>query len=281
MILITLTLLLFSCDTESKQTIIDDYMPQLQTINTTSRAWAEREGLSATTEPDWDRSVDDAGTFDGILCYSGEDDSRKAIEASQGHDGRMWRAPAHIGTSKHYSRDAATGQLACFIKTRNATQLGRWVRYLSANDWRLCPELSNCEMNSASPLWSIFYYALQREGLSIPRHIEERKDAHTLMLTSAQFAKGYQLHILALQASVLEYMGVSKSAVRETFARRYPENPFFQFVAGESRKSAELTVKYCPLSKPSVRSDWIWQRDEIISDKSSGWDCIAITNLLL
>lgn len=278
--LLMLVLLILGCSGKDKN--IEDYKDDLGKINGVSRTWIERVGLSATVEPDWDKSVDDAGTFDGFLCFTGERKSQIAIDASQGSNGRMWRAPVQVNTEATYSRDAAVGQLACFLKTRNTGRLQAWVNYIESNGGRLCPELRNCEINSLSPLWSAFALTFEYLGLPLTPRLEKYKHNHLTMAAQVHATSGYATHILGMEVMIIQAAGKKKVTTSELLTKKQPENPFYRWLNGEDRKAAELVSQYCPRTRPSLRVDWIWQRDAPFDpNRSSGWDCVALTNLLL
>ena len=270
----------FGCGKKDKN--IEDYRPQLMEINVNSHNWASRNGLSATVEPDITGSVDDAGTFDGFLCFSGEGASARAIEASQGPDGRMWRAPAQVGTGT-YSRDAAVGQLACFLRTENRDALTKWVGYIESQGGRLCPSgEGDCEINFASPLWSCFAQVFKRLGLPLTPRLAKYQHNHLNMALTVPTTSGYRTHLLGMEVMILQAAGEAKIHTSALLVKQQPENPLYHWLNGEFQKSAELTARYCPRTRPGYRSDWIFQRDAPYDmNKSSGWDCIGMTNVLL
>ena len=276
-------LLLLACNKKNQD--IEDYRKDLMEINNNSRHWAKRIGLSATTEADIGGSVRDAGLFDGILCMSGEKESEKAILASQGPDGRFWRSPSHVGNVEEhsYSRDMTVGTLGCLMHIGAKEQAMRWGEYIESQGNRVCPrDQGSCDLNIASPLWSVFAYSWEKLGLPLSNAMKTHKHNETALVFTVPTTKGYATHLIGVEVLILQKAGVKKTHTALALQKKEPENPFYAYLTGNWNRAAELTVRYCPKTRPAVRRDWIFQRDAPYDpNRSSGWECIAMTNFLL
>ena len=272
--------LVLSC---GKDPVQDNQIEGLQRVQTHARTWAERVGLSATTEPDLEGSVRDSTLFDGLLCFSGEDASCEAVKAAQGEDGRFWRSASHVGDTtdrESFSRDMSLGVLAYLVKTKDTAAASKWIQYIDATG-RLCPEGdgSNCGMTVVT--WSMFYHVWRYLGLTPTQKMEVNKNWQNTLAVISLPSSGFGKHLIGVEVLILEATGEEKVHTSFSLAALGENNPFYNYLYGDMQKAADLTIRWCPLSMPSQRRDWIWQRDSIIPEHSSGWDCIFMTNLLL
>jgi|GEM_PF-3988155 len=111
---------------------------------------------------------------------------------------------------------------------------------------------------------------------------------------------GYTLHLVGLQVMELnrlrrEYGRMSlpdPSSIAKRIASDQPNNPFFAYLYhGRSEYVAQKVLSECPAIMPPAAAppgggtpyDWAWQRADANHtwNKSMGWDCIFMVNLLL
>jgi hypothetical protein len=280
MIFLAVLVLLIGCGNKNEE--LADYRPQLIERREATTAWLVRNGQSMTPEADIGGSAHDAALFDGLLCYAGIEESYEAIKASQDADGRFWRAPRWVGHIEEstFSRDMALGVLACILARRDTHMALRWQTYIESIGNRLCPpNQGHC---SISPiLWSVFYFVWKAIGLPPSGVMRGYHTAETTMAAIAATQKGFRLHLTAVEAMILESAGEEKTTTTHVIYDKRSDNPFYAWLDGRWHRSAELTLFHCPLFKPQVRRDWIWQRDIMDGQRSSGWDCLFMTTLLL
>jgi hypothetical protein len=273
-------LLMFSCN---KDKSLGPHTPTLETINQVSRDWAERKGMSAMVEPGLSDSTRDALLFDGLLCFSGEQSSCAAVKASQDPSGRFWRSPENIGKEgdSAFSPDMALGPLLYFVKTRDTDAALAWLRYIESQGGRTCPEgQGTCKISAV--LWSVFYEVWRNLGLSVSSVMEKNRIAHESLTVIVPTTAGHATHLIGVEVLILQAIGVNKPHTAFALVNKQPENPFYRYLRGEVREAANWTVAWCPVSRPLYRFDWIFQRDAPYeSHRSSGWDCIFMSNLLL
>jgi hypothetical protein len=133
-------------------------------------------------------------------------------------------------------------------------------------------------------MWNAFWYTWKGIDLSPTTNMTT---AHTLedswLSIEGKKVTGFRLHLVVIQAWLRKLIGRwnqdARTASQNAFSR-YPANVFFGYVAGGvSEQLALTTLSRCTGEQPSVRADWMWQRDENV--QSMGWDCIFMANRLL
>lgn len=279
-VVVLLALSFLSCQEKNKN--IEPQRATLQQINKVSRTWATRVGMSATSEADIGKSVHDGTLFDGLLCFSGEEESCRAVKASQDDSGRFWRAPAWVGTEddRTFSRDMALGVLAYLFKTKDREAATKWIEFIERQGNRLCP-IGAGVCGITPVLWSVFYHVWTSIGLPPTNRMTLNKNTELVLAGLALPSRDYARHLIGVEAMLLQAAGNMKVHTAYALKTRSPDNPFYLWLYGEVAVSASVTLDKCPLVQPPSRRDWIWQRDDILPQRSGGWDCIFMTNLLL
>jgi hypothetical protein len=135
---------------------------------------------------------------------------------------------------------------------------------------------------------------------SIDKFIENAKSLGVPVPELSSLAASYfneanfPLHLAAVQIFLFQKSSAEDPVILHEAARhlaedREPENPFFQYLAGNKSRALELTLKECPTrGKPSLPptpsnpQQWSWERPD--GEKawlhSMYWDCIFMANLL-
>lgn len=267
---------------------VASYRDRIVEIRDTSLTWAERRGGAAMNDPDHDASTGDALLFDGLLCFAGIGDSCQAVRDSQGPDGRFWRSPEWVGkpygSGSTFSRDMALGALAGILRMGDKPVAESWGSYVRNSNYRLCPDERNCKL--ASPIiWSTFRHVFDAVGAARFGAMWAAKGWHEGLAAQAKVAPvGYQLHLTGVHVLLLQAVGISKPTTSQILANRQPKNPFFAYLNGEISRSADLTIELCPLTRPTSRQMWQWER-EIPNPRpelqSGGWDCVFMASILL
>jgi len=300
---IALALLLTGCgywppgdkhhDNPTPSTVITaDQVSQLTAIRASTRAWAKTCSGGITC---FDDSDGDSAIFAGIACLSGEQSQCQAVAASQGSDGKLWRAPdrVNVDTSNSSSRDMLLGGLTYIVQTKNTTFATKLVNYIHSHGNTLCQDADDNRCQFTLPTYSEGWGTVGR----IWQYIGVNRDAdmlagslgenEILALESEFSPTGYQTHLPMVEMLIRQRVGVwtqtlANAAVKVASAQN--KNPFYEYVAhGATTTAAQLTIDECGGVQPSNRWYWTWQEDDTKQRWSSrnGWDCIAMINFLI
>ncbi len=253
----------------------------------------------------------DSMIFNGLLCFSGEEQGCETVRASQDVDGRFWRSPrrnpGNLGEGSSFSRDQSLGVLLYLVQTRDREAAQNWLRWIERNrscriknpltggcslwTYRTCRDNDNeiCTLTPAT--WGLIKRVW--DFLELPTTHEMRNneslDVSDLEIISAEKEKpGYALHLKAV-ASLLRFaMNSSVSRSRDIVKKIYDRqsgNPFFQYlVDGPSPALVERLLQLCPKPGDDLsfrRFQWAWERDTSSEAwrESMGWDCIFMSRL--
>jgi hypothetical protein len=210
-------------------------------------------------------------------------------------------------TVDSFSRDQYSGLMAYMLATNDRSALIRWAKWVESNGYRMCKESSddrcNLQINNYQMIRKVMLHldispwGRYRTLGSIPI------DPIQLLLETKYAPLGYTLHLSGVtfwlhmvlrtfdnQTPHLRRIGLWR-LIPKILVKRQPRNPFFLYLKGKYlndpqslRLAATETISKCPSHRPASSGlDWAWQRSEVEQTwlKSSGHDCLFISNLLL
>ncbi|MFZ9519244.1 MAG: hypothetical protein ACO3A4_02095 [Silvanigrellaceae bacterium] len=251
-------------------------------------SWVLRCGRSVAKER---CDVGESALFNGLLCLSGDELSCEALRRSQGADGRVWRAEYRLPSDavNSFSREMALGVLAYLVATKDVEFAIRWMSWIEKNEDRFCRESTDdrCEFNMG--LWMLFHDVWQYLGLAPNQKMKSAVvEDSVLTLVLAQFLPtGVEMHVAGVNAQIRRSMGQKSSAlasISRTLNMRQPKNPFFAYLfLGARPEVIDKTLAWCPVSRPSSRTEWSFERHLEYApwQQSMGWECIMLMNFLI
>lgn len=278
-----------------EEMVTDEQKDALRQMKTNTYSWVIRcEGGIACGEDD-DKKPDsgDSMLWAGLLCSSGESDQCTAAKASQGPQGQLFRNPGGSRGKNDSSRDMLLGFLTYLGKTKDQPAAVNLLKYLQANDYKLCENATDNRCLVSPTLHSAVWGTMKRVwihmGLTPSKEMNQGDltDDSLINLESRFAAEGYELHLVAVELLLRQNTNnysETLQASADNILERQPYNPFFEYVAkGATAKAAQLALDKCPTEKAALRKQWAWQRAEVEQAwlLSKGWDCIYIANLLL
>lgn len=251
----------------------------------------------------------DMALFGGLLCASGEKSACRMVEGSQGVDGRFWRSPRLknvAGQHNEFSGDMFLGIIHWAISELNNPRLAAWQGYIATHTVRVpdgatlhvpygrsCVNDSNGTCNVSADNWKLLNLVSAVVGVPPTGHPSfdsaYRSDAPaTLPLYAAVNELGFRLHLIAVQVWAYQRLGIKSAELdlaAKILAARQPTNPFYLYLhLGADKVVQDALEAQCPAMGvvPSERREWAWERDsyERASDRSMGWDCIFMANLI-
>jgi hypothetical protein len=107
-----------------------------------------------------------------------------------------------------------------------------------------------------------------------------------LKLFAKKAKSGFRTHLPAVKSLIYRALGYTQLAqdVGVTLTEREGKNPFFNYVhTGYTKTSVENTMEACGrVVDNDIRNEWMWERSfgSDSWDKSMGWDCVAMINLM-
>jgi hypothetical protein len=175
------------------------------------------------------------------------------------------------------------------------------VGYLEDNNHNLCDDADDnrCELHlpQHAAAWALMGKIWDHIGLerTWEMMLYDVGDEYIVRLESQfagikedlHFEDGYEIHLVGVELLIRQKIGYWTKDLQlaaNTLRTRQPENPFYEYLTnGRTRKSAELVLEKCPVTKPENSHQWAWQRAEYEKawENSMGWDCIAMINLLV
>jgi hypothetical protein len=259
------------------------------------RSWAEScaGGIACGTYPNGNRADGDAMLWAGFLCLSGESQQCAAISMSVTDEGGLCRNPDCDREKNSSSRDMFTGFMMYMARTANIPLGKRVYDYVVENNLQLCTDAVDNRCLMIHPTydagWNTWAKVWRFHG---QEPLAEMKKGEVIggSITSMQaiFADtGYPRNLVVAQLLTHQYIGnwrIEYQAAADQLVEFQPANPVFRYVAqGPTKAVADIVLNKCPSEKPAANNDWAWQRDESEQawNKSVGWDCIFMINLLL
>lgn len=216
----------------------------------------------------WDGDDGDSMLWAGLMVSVGYKEPIEGIKMCQTPDGRLWRSPNRVNNqpSNSFSRDMALGFILYFQATQDHEMADKWIAYILKEGALFPANESTDNRHMISPaLWWLMSYA----GMKVPlkyrytRFLFNPYNKLELLFT----ARGYQRHLKAVSALIL----AKSNGKRDTFYGKFlieadPQNPFFQWLAGEhsTRNYAYLNSKFELewSSSPGSGRQWAWERSD-------------------
>lgn len=243
----------------------------------------------------------DMTLFNGLLCASGETIGCEAVKLSQAENGGWYRSPRLIGTrgdnKTSFSRDMSLGAMLYLVKTRDRDAAVNWLTWIENNRpptpipvYRYCRDevRQSCTLTPAS--WGIMDKVWRFLNLEPSSEMKRwRNWDEDISVLESMFNSGYARHLKGVYSLLLHLMDKSpdtQNNLNSILASAQPNNPFFQYLQqGKTEEVKELVLELCPVpseGEPEEKKQWSWERDEDERawEKSMGWDCIFLTNLL-
>lgn len=257
-----LGVLLVSCGTEHSSTPPSKSTKEkLEVLSVKLDAYA----LSSTEAEEGDSVL-----FNGIQCLADKDKFAQAcadVKASQGADGRMWRAPARVDKDliDSFSRDMAMGTAAYLVATHDTELAQKWQSYFE-KEGKLCSVSSDSRCDFTPALFGLLGDVWENIGLEPSNSMEAGQvgDDSTVYVQTASVDTGYQLHLNSVYLFVKQRMNQSGgvlTSIANKLVERQPNNPWYQYLAGNKDKAGKLVLAQAPATLPKKHTQWSFQRD--------------------
>lgn len=276
---------ILACGHSPKPTkAVESQTARLLETRTAIQAWAP--SITVTEEGD---SV----LFNGIQCLGDSitfAQSCTDVKASQDATGRVWRAPARVNndSKNSFSRDMALGFTAYLVATRDVEAASKWLSFIVASNYKLCPDADDSRCDFTPALWGTMGEAWTYLGLPL---VDEMKagmigDDTTLYFQTDVSPAGYQLHLVAVHIYIRKAIGLNNdtiSGVARKLVAKQPDNPFFQYLLGDEERATQLVLAQAPATKPEHAFQWSFQRATVDETwkNSYGQEYLFLIQLLL
>ncbi len=250
------------------------------------------DGIACGERSDGSLDAGDSMLWGGLLCLAGYADQCTATLASQ-DNGQLFRSPAGTRGINDSSRDMLLGYLAYLVATRNADAARDLASYLRNNAYLLCDNATDnrCQVGpiAHTAIWGTMKRIWLHIGIEPTWEMDQADltDDSIINIQSKFVFEGYTLHLIGIELLLrqsTDSYSEKLAVAAETLHKRQPENPFYEYLAeGSTKSAAQQVLDKCPRTGDHTRSQWSWQRaeDEKAWEKSKGWDCLFMAKLLL
>jgi hypothetical protein len=216
----------------------------------------------------WNGDDGDAMLWAGLMTSVGYKEPIEGIKMCQTSDGRLWRSPNRVNNQpkNSFSRDMALGFILYFQATQDHDMADKWVSYILREGSLFPAAQSSDNRHMITPaLWWLMSYA----GMRVPakyrytRFMFNSYNKLELLFTP----RGYQRHLKAVSALIMaKHMGKRDTFYGKFLIKQDPENPFFQWLAGDfcTRNYVDLNekIKVEWVSSLGNGSQWAWERSD-------------------
>ena len=267
--------------------------------------------LTGTTYEDGDMAL-----FGGLLCSSGESEGCRLVEKSQGPYGQFWRSPYLVERLQDhaFSGDQFQGVVSYFLTDEvyqdpaSKERLRQYIKFIAKNTVDL-PDKStkrdvgyrSCTGDPAGDLNCVFdglewfwlnilaqKYGVQNEIPTAETAPQIRYGYSTAWLPFMALGSklGYRTHLIAVQIYHLQLAGLEDTNTKTAaaiLAARQPLNPFFLYLhLGADRAVTDVVNSKCSATLAAEADRWSWEvvETEEAWDRSMGWDCVFMINLV-
>lgn len=285
LLLILILMLLFGCGSKSRDTnevLSDVQRVELQQRMESIQPWAQYcDGVSKDN-----CSVGDSTLFNGLACISGDEQACSAALRSQGPTGQVYRHPSRVMIDKEdsSSRDMVLGFLLTITHKRDKAAAKRFQAYFEETG-KFCTDATDGRCNITEPMLGLMYHVWTFLDLKPSASMQLNRFilSSTLKASALTVPPGFQLHLVSVQAALLQETGQDAEYLTGTLISRQPENPWFQYLHGNYRLAAEQLLKKAPQLKPAERFQWSFERDtaEGAEKDSMGHEFLMLIRLLL